>query len=164
MKNLLIGILIGIILFNLTPVKAMIPDYILKKVDYKIIINGKLYKDENLPILNYEGHTYAPLKSILSAAELNINWNEELKQAEVNGSDNMKVYVFNEVEYLKVRDIFEKYNSYNFSIGYKNDEKILNFIDKEQNILIENVPFLIHQGLTYIENSYYLNEIFLLIK
>jgi len=82
-RQLIIGVCIGSILFSIFPIKAAIEEYICYKADYRVMINGKEYKDPDLPILNYKGYTYAPLRSMLEAAGLNINWNAELGIAEI---------------------------------------------------------------------------------
>lgn len=81
-KQTIIAFLLGAILFSIVPVSATIEEYICYKADYKLLINGVEYKNEDLPILNYKGNTYGPLRSMLEAAGFTVNWNAELKQAE----------------------------------------------------------------------------------
>lgn len=168
MKKFFIGMIVGILFFSMSPVKALTSDYILKIADYKVMINGKEYKDDSLPILNYQGYTYAPMKSMLSSAGLNISWNAQLKVAEVtnNGGDKMTIYTIENVQYLEGRDIVIKNNfNYNFALGKDaNGNKILNFVDKDGNILIQNIPFVANNGKTYINYDYYTNTLLPLIK
>jgi hypothetical protein len=37
----LIGFLLGAVIFNVTPIKAALEEYICYKAEYKVIINGK---------------------------------------------------------------------------------------------------------------------------
>lgn len=86
MKKFMLGFLVGAILFSLAPVSAAIEEFICYRADYKVIINGEEYISEELPILNYKGNTYAPFRSILEKAGLDVNWNAELGQAEVTSN------------------------------------------------------------------------------
>lgn len=83
MKKFVLGFIVGALLFTALPIGAAIEEYICYKADYKVMVNGVEYISEDLPILNYKGYTYAPFRSILEAAGLNVNWNAELRQAEV---------------------------------------------------------------------------------
>lgn len=83
MKKFVLGFIVGALLFTALPIGAAIEEYICYKSDYKVMVNGVEYISEDLPILNYKGYTYAPFRSILEAAGLNVNWNAELRQAEV---------------------------------------------------------------------------------
>ncbi len=76
MKKFILGFLLGCILFTAIPISAAVQDYILRKANYSVMIKGKMYSDPDLPILNYKGYTYAPLRSMLSAAGLTINWSD----------------------------------------------------------------------------------------
>lgn len=88
MKKFILGVIVGGLIFGSVPLAAAIEEYICYKADYKVVINGKTYEDAELPILSYKGNTYAPLRSMLSAAGLNVNWNTELGQAEVGNVSN----------------------------------------------------------------------------
>lgn len=83
MKKVLIGVIIGCLVMTVIPVAAEIQEYILHKADYTLIINGTEYTDDELPILNYKGYTYCPVRSVLEAAGLDVSWDAELQQAEV---------------------------------------------------------------------------------
>ena len=83
MKKFIMGLLIGAMLALTLPVSAAIEEYILHKANYSLIINEADYTDEELPLLNYNGSTYAPVKSLLEAAGLDVAWDEETKQAVV---------------------------------------------------------------------------------
>lgn len=83
MKKFIMGFLTAALLFTALPIGAAIEEYICYKADYKVMVMGTEYTNKDLPILNYKGNTYAPFRSILEAAGLNVNWNAELGQAEV---------------------------------------------------------------------------------
>jgi hypothetical protein len=84
MKKFLSGIIIGALLMSAIPISAAIEEYILYKADYSLLINGTEYADTELPLLNYKGYTYAPVRSVFKAAGLNVEWNAELNQASVS--------------------------------------------------------------------------------
>lgn len=175
MKKFFLGFIIGALMFALLPAGAAIQEYICYKVDYKVMINGLEYTDPELPVLNYKGHTYAPFRSILSAAGLDIYWNSELKQAEVTQKesegntmnitvDSLKIYTIDGVEYIRGKDIYDKYNYSLQLVTTTSGDKIFNFVNKDGKIIIENVPIIVYQGISYIETAYYLNIILPLIN
>jgi hypothetical protein len=82
-KHFILGFITAAILFMLIPVGAAIQEYICYIADYSVIINGEEYTHPDLPILNYQGNTYAPLRSVLEAAGLEVNWNGELREASI---------------------------------------------------------------------------------
>lgn len=84
MKKFILGVIVGAMLFSIIPISATIEEYICYKADYKVMINGEEYISEDLPVLNYKGNTYAPFRSILEKAGLEVAWNAELGQAEVS--------------------------------------------------------------------------------
>jgi hypothetical protein len=51
-------------------------EYLCMVVEYPVYIDGVEYSNETLPLLNYEGNTYAPMKSILEAAGLEVVWDD----------------------------------------------------------------------------------------
>lgn len=85
-KQLIIGFILGALVFSVVPVGAAIEEFICYKADYKVVIKGVEYNDSDLPILNYKGNTYAPFRSMLKKAGLNVTWNAELGQAEVTSN------------------------------------------------------------------------------
>lgn len=84
MKKFIAGFLVGAMLFATIPLSAAIEEYLCYKADYKVMVNGEEYINADLPILNYKGNTYAPFRSILEKAGLEVAWNAELGQAEVS--------------------------------------------------------------------------------
>lgn len=84
MKKTILAFLLGALLFSAMPIKAAIEEYILYQADYKLMINGQQYSDPDLPLLNYKGFTYAPVRTVFTTAGMNINWNSVSGQAEVN--------------------------------------------------------------------------------
>lgn len=90
-SHLLIGFVLGATLCSIIPVKAAIEQYILTKADYKVEIQGKEYKDAENPILTKDGVTYAPLRSMLTAAGLDIGWDEGRGVASVKSKSNIEI-------------------------------------------------------------------------
>ena len=85
-KQLIIGILIGALVFGGIPVFAATGQYILTQARYKIVVNGVEYADTELPILNYNGTTYVPLRAIGKLLGNEPRWNEEKRQVEIGYS------------------------------------------------------------------------------
>lgn len=82
-KNFAMGVLVGALLMVSTfAVASTVNQYVLIKADYPIYVDGEIY-DSNLPILNYQGSTYAPLRAISELLNVKIIWNDELNRVEI---------------------------------------------------------------------------------
>ena len=79
MKKFIAGLLAGIILSTAIGVAAL---YEANPATFKVMVNGKEFNSDP-PALVVEGRTYLPLRAIGEALGVPINWNEELRQAEV---------------------------------------------------------------------------------
>lgn len=83
-KLLLIGGIVGILMTGTSVYGSQqVKEFILKKGEYPIMTGDKEYKSEALPILNYEGTTYVPLKAMGDLLHIPVKWNAEKKQVEL---------------------------------------------------------------------------------
>ena len=99
MKSFLMGFLTGMVLFVSIGVIAAV-NYIANPVDFKVLVNGEEFVSEP-PALEVEGRTYLPLRAIGDALEVPVNWNEELRQAEVGTSSNVSISKYKTYEESK---------------------------------------------------------------
>lgn len=67
-------------MFGMIGVAAV--SYVANSADFKVMVNGKEFISDP-PALVVEGKTYLPLRSMGEALGVPVNWNEELRQAEV---------------------------------------------------------------------------------
>jgi hypothetical protein len=192
MKSLFVGLIIGIILTaSMSTVFASTKNYVLLQTKYNIIINGKDYKDDKLPILTYNGNTYAPMRSMLTAAGLNVNFNSETKVVSItgnnvntnvtnintnSGSNNMEeritytpdglvVLYYNNIAYISIGAI--DYRAQKFGYRLKKDLNVASNpvnLTKNGEIIIENVPAPLMGGRTGVEYNYYITNIMPLFK
>lgn len=85
MKKILTGIVIGSTLsLSAVTFAEPIKEYILTQVNYPIIVDGTEYKSGDLPILNYQGSTYVPLRAMSDLLEADMEWHKEAKIIEIN--------------------------------------------------------------------------------
>jgi hypothetical protein len=138
MKKFISGFLIGAMLFLFAPVSAAIEEYLCYKADYKVTINGEEYISD-LPILNYKGNTYAPFRSILEKAGLDVNWNAELGQVEVSSPTSTQI---NNVEETKMSIEYDAVTGLPFGAEYVENEKEG-----------KNYKTILYNGETYISTS-----------
>jgi hypothetical protein len=158
MKKFIMGLVLGVLIMSIIPVKAAIEEYICHKADYKVMVNGTEYANSDLPILNYKGNTYVPFKSTLEAAGLNVNWNAKLGQAEVASPtttnlkstpslpskifapDGIQANFYNGKYYIFFSTFTSKYyDDKKYSvINYRN--KDVCYITKNQIKIIDNIP------------------------
>lgn len=135
LKIFVSGFVSCIIVFNIPTVIASIDEYTLQRANFNILINGEEYKDNKLPILTKEGNTYIPLRKFCDIIGMNIHWNDQLQQVEINRINNGIVNV-----------------NRNELIGKKisiNDKKLIFTEDKETNAL-----YLEIDGTKYIQEAY----------
>lgn len=59
-KQLIIGFILGALVFSIVPVGATVQEYILKKSETKLMVDGKEFTNKELPVLVYKGYNYIP--------------------------------------------------------------------------------------------------------
>lgn len=80
MKKFILGFVLGATIFSTLAGFAV--TYIANPVDFKVLVNGEEFVSDP-PALEVEGRTYLPLRAMGDALGVPVNWNEELRQAEV---------------------------------------------------------------------------------
>lgn len=60
--------------------------YTLTEATYPIIVNGVAYSDQSLPMLNYKGSTYVPLRSVGDLLGASVTWNEEQRRVYIRSN------------------------------------------------------------------------------
>lgn len=181
MKKFFLGLLIGIFVTAVIPVGAAVEEYICKKAQYKVIINGEEFSHPELPILNYKGNTYAPFRPMLEAAGLVVEWNGDLGQAEVTtpskddtikednvkeGEDEhmgIKPVVINDKKYFWTHHIHTYLGDSDYTFWHNSDNDTLQFVKKnefipgiEPEIIIDNIPIIRFPDIPRISNYAYL--------
>lgn len=87
MKKFISGFIAGAILCSIIATYA-VTSYVANPLSYKVLVNGKEFTSDPPPV-EIEGRTYLPLRAISEALGVPVNWNEELRQAEVGYSINV---------------------------------------------------------------------------
>jgi hypothetical protein len=78
------GLLAGGLLMAAIPaVASSVQQYVLTKAAYPIVVNGSELNNPELPVLNYEGNTYIPMRAVGEVLGAEVSWNEALKRAEI---------------------------------------------------------------------------------
>ena len=80
MKKFIAGFIIGAMIFGVIGVFAA--SYVANPVTFKVLVNGEEFTSDPPPLV-VEGRTYLPLRAMADALDVPVNWNEELRQAEV---------------------------------------------------------------------------------
>lgn len=113
-KFILIGLVIGIIASSFFVYADAIGQFILTKVNYPVVVNNQEYTNTELPVLNYQGNTYVPLKAVGKLLDAEIKWNDELKRVEIgdtNLSQNGTTETSQEAIELNVGDTYDNDNA-----------------------------------------------------
>lgn len=85
MKKFVIGLVLGSLITGTVGAAAQ---YILTPITYDITVNGTSLKDEQYPMLNYNGTTYLSLRKTSEAIGATLFWNEATKTAELTTNQN----------------------------------------------------------------------------
>jgi hypothetical protein len=97
MKGLIIGVIIGaVLMLPISSFASSLTQYILVKAQYPIMVDGNMYEGD-LPILNYEGSTYVPLRTLSELLNVNIFWNETLRRVEITHGDPKENQAFRNI-------------------------------------------------------------------
>jgi len=87
MKKLISSLIIGgLLATSVCTYAEEVTSWIAQKATFKVMVRGSEFISENPPIV-VEGRTYLPLRAMGEALGVPIDWNEELRQAEVDMSD-----------------------------------------------------------------------------
>lgn len=87
MRKMMLGFLIGaFVMVSGTVLAQEVKQYMMTETVYPIFVEGKVYEQESLPILNYEGHTYVPLRTIGNLLSVPVVWNTDFKRVEIGGN------------------------------------------------------------------------------
>lgn len=82
-KHFITGFLTGALLFGTVGTFAV--SYVAEQAPFKVLVNGKEFTSDP-PAMVINDRTYLPLRAIGDALGVPVNWNEELRQAEVGNS------------------------------------------------------------------------------
>ncbi len=82
MKKFILGFICGAVILGTTAVAATDTSYSAVPAWFKVLVNGEEFTSDP-PALIVEGRTYLPLRAMGDALGVPVEWNEELKQAEV---------------------------------------------------------------------------------
>ena len=97
LKGLIMGIIIGaVLMLPISLFASPLTQYILVDAKYPIIVDNNQYEGD-LPILNYEGSTYVPLRTLSDLLNVNIYWNEILRQVEITHTDPTENQAFRNI-------------------------------------------------------------------
>ena len=87
MKKIFLGIIIGVLLSTATYAFADdIQKLIADKASFPILVNGKELDTSQKPAVVIDGSTYLPLKSLGTALNVPVNWNNNLRRVEVGST------------------------------------------------------------------------------
>ncbi|MGF7059530.1 stalk domain-containing protein [Brassicibacter mesophilus] len=148
LKIFVCGFISAIIILNMPAVIASVEEYTLQRANFNIVIDGEEYKDDKLPILIKDGNTYIPLKKFCDISGMNIHWNSQLNQIEINrigteiGKINNEININNGIIDINLEELIGKKISVN-------DKELIFTKDKETSAL-----FLDVDGTKYIQEAY----------
>lgn len=91
-KSFAIGLIVGAMLMATVPaLAAAVKQYVLVDASYPVYVNGSAYTNKELPVLNYDGNTYIPMKAVGDMLGASVSWNDAQKRAEIASGDGKPV-------------------------------------------------------------------------
>ena len=85
-KNVLIGIIIGIVIST----TVFAASYNVEIPNFKILVNGNEFKSDQQPLV-VDGSTYLPLRAIGEALNVPVEWNDNERQVEIGSKPTLPV-------------------------------------------------------------------------
>ncbi|RKL63009.1 hypothetical protein DXT63_08415 [Thermoanaerobacteraceae bacterium SP2] len=119
MKKFIIILVISLLLIT-SSVSAAVEQFILTRSPFPIIVNGQALKSD-LPVLNYKGNTYIPLKKVGEALGVPV----EFKDNKIVIGEVVKDVLLESgeiIDWIYISDLIKKYNLTGErleNIGYK---------------------------------------------
>lgn len=190
-KQLIIGFILGALLFSIVPVSATIEEFILNRSETKLTLDGADITDENLPILIMKpGYNYIPagtFKEICDKMGVGFEWvgsSNEIQISTVknisvppteerNGQsmnriekDGYQLLVVDGVEYISFKEIHNHYNKQGYNFGYDEDKNQTYFYKNsdEKIILLQDIQISAFNGISHIKYEFFKNNILTLIN
>lgn len=138
-----LGLMIGcILMLSTSSLAATVKQFLLVNASYPIQVNGDLYENAELPVLNYQGNTYIPMKAVGQLLGANVTWNTEQRRAEIT--------------YGVVKDAKENNAFRNIAVTGTNGKYT---VTGEARIFEAVMNYAISDGHSYLlEKNYMLNE------
>lgn len=87
-KGFFVGLLAGsMVMVSLPSLADTVKQYLTVEAEYTVMVNDVIYYNPDLPILNYEGSTYIPMRDVGEVLGADVSWNNELRRAEITYGD-----------------------------------------------------------------------------
>jgi hypothetical protein len=64
--------------------------YSLTEASYPVFVNNVAYTDGKLPMLNYQGSTYVPLRSVGDLLGASVAWDDALRRVHITASEDIR--------------------------------------------------------------------------
>lgn len=88
LKGFVIGAIVGgALMLAGSSLADSIRQYMLSDANYPVYVNNGVYLSEELPIMNYEGYTYIPMRAVGEVLGATVVWNDALHRAEITYGD-----------------------------------------------------------------------------
>lgn len=177
MKKYFMGFIAGAILMTgVTAFADTAKEYMLTNLKFPVILNGKEFKNDELPFLNYNGNTYVPLKITGDLLGVPVKWNDVLRRVEIGNmpiENDLGIELLH--DYLKdakhsaikyegeiYLTIVDGSTKYGLSPVWNYEKKELTFehtqVKARNNVnMSKGVDTLTYLGLTYVKESIYIS-------
>lgn len=171
MKKYISGLLTGIIIATSFTVFAAVQLKVIPN-PYPVLVNGT---KANVQGYNINGSTYLKLSDLKVAGldakfdkkQITINKTSAELDATKQTSDLLKIYTFENIDYVSLREVCAKYNKFTFgrAEGTSSTEKIMAFMNKSDNKeLLYNLEYKVYGGSTYVTKDYYMSTLLPIIR
>lgn len=192
-KQLITGFILGAIVFGTMPVQAKVQEYLLQKSTAKVMVDGKEFTNKDLPVLNYKNSNYIPMatfREICNNIGVGFEWVGESREVQISTGrntqvqpikentslievekDGYKIGVVDGVEYITLREAGGKFHDQGYWFNYTQETNNIRFSytddwrdESKEDILLDEVKLTVFEGISYMEYSYFKENILQLIQ
>lgn len=128
-KQLIIGFVLGVLLFSIVPVSATVQEYLLQKSSAKLMVDGIEFSNKELPVLNYKGYNYLPaatFREICDKIGVGFEWVGEKKEIQIETGTKNNTAISNKEQSLTQATTYKKDG---FDILTHNNKEYVAYVD-----------------------------------
>ncbi|MBD3918357.1 hypothetical protein H8B09_06285 [Paenibacillus sp. PR3] len=119
-----------------------VKQYVLVKVGYPVYVNGQEYTSGEQPILNYQGNTYVPMRSVGDILGADVRWNSELNRSEITYGGGMP-HANNAFRHIQVTG---SNGHYTVTGEARVFEAVMNYVVSAQNNDLAESTYMLNEG------------------
>jgi hypothetical protein len=183
-KQTISAFIIGALITGCIPAYAAVQEYILTSTASKITVDGAEVKNDQLPMMSYQGYNYIPaatFRDICDKIGVGFEWNNEAKEIQITTStgttttgaidlsdkitqtpDGLPVFQYKGSNYIEWLELRKKCES--LGLHFRIENNAFNFKNSDDTLICSIELFTIYSPFDYAKYDDYINIVLPLIK